>query len=147
MGVSLRTMVLAAALSTFAATGCADLPGDSSAAISVAPVTEQWTLSYVDAWRPPMSIEAQPGVSREILSGAMRFDFGGTWTLTINHRDTSADLDRAGTLTVTGRYARNANTIALLEDGTGAMRAATLNDDGTLDVPMGGHHYLFVVTP
>ena len=145
MSVSLRTMVLLAALATFATAGCADLPGDGSAAISVAPVTQQWTLSHVGAWRPPTSIEAQPGVSRQILGGSMFFDVDGAWTFTINHRDTGADLDRAGALTITGRYARDASTIALREDGTGAMRAATLNDDGTLDVPMGGHRYRFVV--
>lgn len=146
MSVSLRTMFLAATLAAFATAGCADLPGDGSAAVSIAPVTEQWTLSHVDAWRPPMSIEAGAGVSRQILGGSLLFSAEGAWTFTVSHHDTGVDVDRAAALTLTGHYTRDGGTVRLVEDTAGAEYAATLNDDGTLDLPFGGHRYRFTVT-
>ncbi len=136
--------ILAAAMM---AMGCADAPAGGTAPITTAaPLSDAWTLSRVDEWGLPMSIEVQPGVTRQILAGRMTVQNDWTWTYRFDHHDTGSGVDLQGSEGVTGSYTvwtGEPTVLTLRELHSTASHTATLADDRTLTVVMGGHRYVF----
>ena len=127
--------------------GCGDPADFGGAAITVSPLDRAWSLDAVGAWRLPVSVGVAANASRQISEGnlVLRPDF--TWEFRYAYQDLGPQQDARGTEVATGTYSTRPGApgeVVLQSDGTGAVTVATLRDDGSIHLPLGGLQYHFV---
>jgi hypothetical protein len=144
-----RALSLCFTLFVSAATlvGCGDPSDVGGAAITVNPLDRAWSLEAVGAWRLPVSIGLSADTSRQISEGnlVLRPDF--TWELRYAYEDLGPRQDVSGTQVSTGTYSTRPDApgeVVLQSAGSNAVTVATLRDDGSVDLPLGGLRYHFV---
>lgn len=145
---TIRPFVFALSLALGALAGCGDVAEGGAAAITVTPLDQSWSLDGVGAWRVPVSIGVAADASRQISAGSLTVRADWTWELRYDYRDLGANLDASGTHVSAGTYrAREGapSTFDFRNAATGSVYVATVNADGSVDLPLGGLRYHFVV--
>lgn len=145
---TIRPFVFALSLALGALAGCGDVAEGGAAAITVMPLDQSWSLDGVGAWRVPVSIGVTADASRQISAGSLIVRADWTWELRYDYRDLGANVDARGTHVSAGTYSAregSPSTFDFRNAATGSVYVATVNADGSVDLPLGGLRYHFVV--
>lgn len=144
---TIRPITFALSLALAALAGCGDVAQDGAAPITVTPLDQSWSLDGVGAWRVPVSIGVAADASRQISAGSLTVRGDWTWEMRYEYRDLGANVDARGTHVSAGTYSAregDPSTFDFRNAATGTVYVATVNADGTVDLPLGGLRYHFV---
>lgn len=123
-----RVALLGMLAMTMAMAGCGD---DDDDGIGPADITGTYTLRTVNNVAPPVTIAQATGYKLEITGATMSLAAGGTFTQTINVRETTGTTVDSYDEDYFGTWVRSGRTVTFT-DNESDVTTATVQNDGAL---------------